>query len=153
MAALKLALCCLCVAACINGMLVASSFTIEDDMFKLDGETLQIVSGRSLPPYCSPYTCVCFRTSFTVFCSFHYFRIHPAYWEDRLLRAKALGLNTIQAPSRPLQPALEHSSHSVLMKQTEIPFRHTTICRVARIICDSVQGHTFCLGCKLLIQS
>lgn len=26
----------------------------------------------------------------------HYFRIIPQYWEDRLLRAKALGLNTIQ---------------------------------------------------------
>lgn len=29
-------------------------------------------------------------------CSLHYFRIHPAYWRDRLLRAKAMGLNTIQ---------------------------------------------------------
>ncbi|XP_058780235.1 beta-galactosidase 17-like isoform X2 [Vicia villosa] len=26
----------------------------------------------------------------------HYFRVHPEYWEDRLLKAKALGLNTIQ---------------------------------------------------------
>ncbi|XP_051135682.1 beta-galactosidase 17 isoform X2 [Andrographis paniculata] len=26
----------------------------------------------------------------------HYFRVHPEYWEDRLLRAKALGLNAIQ---------------------------------------------------------
>ncbi|PQQ09876.1 beta-galactosidase 17 isoform X1 [Prunus yedoensis var. nudiflora] len=26
----------------------------------------------------------------------HYFRVLPEYWEDRLLRAKALGLNTIQ---------------------------------------------------------
>lgn len=29
--------------------------------------------------------------------SFHYYRIHPAYWRDRLLRAQAMGLNTIQA--------------------------------------------------------
>ena len=26
----------------------------------------------------------------------HYFRIHPDLWEDRLLRLKALGLNTIE---------------------------------------------------------
>ena len=29
--------------------------------------------------------------------SFHYWRIHPQYWEDRLKRGLALGLNTIQA--------------------------------------------------------
>ena len=29
--------------------------------------------------------------------SFHYWRIHPHYWEDRLKRGLALGLNTIQA--------------------------------------------------------
>lgn len=27
----------------------------------------------------------------------HYFRIHPAYWEDRLQRALAMGINTIEA--------------------------------------------------------
>ena len=31
--------------------------------------------------------------------SFHYWRIHPQYWEDRLKRGLALGLNTIQARS------------------------------------------------------
>lgn len=29
-------------------------------------------------------------------CSIHYFRIHPYYWEDRLLRMKAMGLNTVE---------------------------------------------------------
>lgn len=29
-------------------------------------------------------------------CSIHYFRIHPAYWEDRLMRMKALGLTAVQ---------------------------------------------------------
>ncbi len=31
-------------------------------------------------------------------CSVHYFRIHPLYWRDRLLRVKAMGLNAIQVP-------------------------------------------------------
>ncbi len=26
----------------------------------------------------------------------HYFRVVPAYWEDRLLRLKAAGLNTVE---------------------------------------------------------
>ena len=29
-------------------------------------------------------------------CRVHYFRIHPGLWEDRLLRLKAMGLNTIE---------------------------------------------------------
>ena len=28
--------------------------------------------------------------------SIHYWRIHPDYWEDRLQRVRALGLNAIQ---------------------------------------------------------
>ncbi|KAL3632007.1 hypothetical protein CASFOL_024991 [Castilleja foliolosa] len=48
-------------------------FEIADDMFWKDGETFRIIGG-----------------------DLHYFRVHPEYWEDRLLRAKALGLNTIQ---------------------------------------------------------
>lgn len=32
----------------------------------------------------------------TGLCSIHYFRVPRAYWEDRLLRLKALGLNTVQ---------------------------------------------------------
>lgn len=48
-------------------------FWITDDMFWKDGEPFQILGG-----------------------DIHYFRIHPKYWEDRLLRVKALGLNTIQ---------------------------------------------------------
>ncbi|PVH62072.1 hypothetical protein PAHAL_3G198700 [Panicum hallii] len=48
-------------------------FWIENDTFMKDGAPFQIVGG-----------------------DVHYFRIVPEYWKDRLLRAKALGLNTIQ---------------------------------------------------------
>ncbi|XP_021754530.1 beta-galactosidase 17-like [Chenopodium quinoa] len=48
-------------------------FEIADDMFWKDGEPFRIIGG-----------------------DLHYFRVLPEYWEDRLLRAKALGLNTIQ---------------------------------------------------------
>ncbi|KAJ8755751.1 hypothetical protein K2173_024295 [Erythroxylum novogranatense] len=49
------------------------SFKIADDKFWKDGHPFQIIGG-----------------------DLHYFRILPEYWEDRLLRAKALGLNSIQ---------------------------------------------------------
>ncbi|KAL9995599.1 putative beta-galactosidase [Helianthus debilis subsp. tardiflorus] len=42
-------------------------------MFWKDGQPFRIISG-----------------------DLHYFRTLPEYWEDRLLRAKALGLNAIQ---------------------------------------------------------
>nr|GMC74808.1 beta-galactosidase 17 [Ipomoea batatas] len=48
-------------------------FEIADDMFWKDGRPFRIIGG-----------------------DVHYFRTLPEYWEDRLLRAKALGLNTIQ---------------------------------------------------------
>ncbi|CAA0821140.1 Beta-galactosidase 17 [Striga hermonthica] len=48
-------------------------FEIAEDMFWKDGEPFRIIGG-----------------------DLHYFRVHPEYWEDRLMRAKALGLNTIQ---------------------------------------------------------
>ncbi|EPS69288.1 beta-galactosidase, partial [Genlisea aurea] len=48
-------------------------FEIKDDMFWKDNKPFRIIGG-----------------------DLHYFRVHPEYWEDRLLRAKALGLNTIQ---------------------------------------------------------
>ncbi|OAY36500.1 beta-galactosidase 17 isoform X2 [Manihot esculenta] len=51
----------------------ARSFEIADDVFWKDGKPFRIIGG-----------------------DLHYFRILPEYWEDRLLRAKALGLNTIQ---------------------------------------------------------
>ncbi|XP_057978468.1 beta-galactosidase 17 isoform X2 [Malania oleifera] len=51
----------------------ARKFEIADDMFWKDGRPFQIIGG-----------------------DLHYFRVHPKYWEDRLLSAKALGLNTIQ---------------------------------------------------------
>lgn len=49
------------------------SFTIENDRFVKDGTPVQLISG-----------------------SIHYHRIPPQYWEDRLRRVKALGLNAIQ---------------------------------------------------------
>lgn len=52
---------------------VKKRFWIANDMFWKDEEPFRILGG-----------------------DVHYFRIHPEYWEDRLLRAKALGLNTIQ---------------------------------------------------------
>jgi beta-galactosidase len=56
------------------------SFNINDDKFVLDGENFQIISG-----------------------SIHYFRVPRPYWEDRLARLKALGLNTVQvSPSQPV---------------------------------------------------
>lgn len=48
-------------------------FWISHDMFLKDGNPFQIIGG-----------------------DIHYFRVLPQYWEDRLLRAKALGLNVIQ---------------------------------------------------------
>ncbi|KAF8011578.1 hypothetical protein BT93_J2001 [Corymbia citriodora subsp. variegata] len=48
-------------------------FEINSDKFWKDGYPFQIIGG-----------------------DVHYFRVLPEYWEDRLLRAKALGLNTIQ---------------------------------------------------------
>ncbi|XP_031263431.1 beta-galactosidase 17 isoform X4 [Pistacia vera] len=48
-------------------------FEVAEDMFWKDGKPFQIIGG-----------------------DVHYFRVLPEYWEDRLLRAKALGLNTIQ---------------------------------------------------------
>ncbi|XP_038720971.1 beta-galactosidase 17 isoform X1 [Tripterygium wilfordii] len=51
----------------------ARRFEIAEDRFWRDGEPFLIIGG-----------------------DLHYFRVVPEYWEDRLLRAKALGLNTIQ---------------------------------------------------------
>ncbi|PWA63941.1 beta-galactosidase 17 [Artemisia annua] len=50
-----------------------NKFEIKDDMFWKDGKPFRIIGG-----------------------DLHYFRTLPQYWEDRLLRAKALGLNAIQ---------------------------------------------------------
>ncbi|KAI8529665.1 hypothetical protein RHMOL_Rhmol12G0242200 [Rhododendron molle] len=58
---------------CSSAKVNARKFEIADDMFWKDGKPVQIIGG-----------------------DLHYFRILPEYWEDRLLRAKAFGLNTIQ---------------------------------------------------------
>ncbi|KAL6851717.1 hypothetical protein ACP4OV_020281 [Aristida adscensionis] len=71
---LALALCGgLALASASVGREASRRFWIEDDTFRKDGAPFQIVGG-----------------------DVHYFRIVPQYWKDRLLRAKALGLNTIQ---------------------------------------------------------
>lgn len=51
----------------------ARGFGIRNNVFVRNGSAIQLISG-----------------------SIHYHRIHPAYWKDRLLRVRSLGLNTIQ---------------------------------------------------------
>ncbi|XP_003568002.1 beta-galactosidase 8 isoform X1 [Brachypodium distachyon] len=63
---------CSALASTVDGG-ASRRFWIEGDAFRKDGERFQIVGG-----------------------DVHYFRIVPEYWKDRLLRAKALGLNTVQ---------------------------------------------------------
>lgn len=50
-----------------------SRFEIGEQDFLLDGRPLQILSG-----------------------ALHYFRIHPDHWSDRIVKARQLGLNTIE---------------------------------------------------------
>ncbi|CAH2066993.1 unnamed protein product [Thlaspi arvense] len=57
----------------LDEKVTSRNFYIKDDMFWKDEKPFQIIGG-----------------------DLHYFRVLPEYWEDRLLRAKALGLNTIQ---------------------------------------------------------
>lgn len=49
------------------------SFTYEGDRFLMDGKPYQIISG-----------------------AMHYFRIVPEYWEDRLMKLRACGFNTVE---------------------------------------------------------
>ena len=48
-------------------------FTIGDHDFLLDGEPVRVLAG-----------------------ALHYFRVHPDQWRDRIRKAKAMGLNTIE---------------------------------------------------------
>jgi len=50
-----------------------STFGIEGDDFVLDGRPFRILSG-----------------------AIHYFRVHPDHWADRVAKARAMGLNTIE---------------------------------------------------------
>ena len=45
----------------------------ENGQFYLDGKPFRILSG-----------------------AMHYFRIHPAYWEDRMQKLKQCGFNTLE---------------------------------------------------------
>jgi beta-galactosidase len=47
--------------------------TISGNQFHLDGQPFRILSG-----------------------AMHYFRVHPDYWEDRLLKLRTMGLNTVE---------------------------------------------------------
>jgi beta-galactosidase len=49
------------------------SFTYQGDQFLLDGEPFRLLSG-----------------------AMHYFRVPPAAWDDRLAKARAMGLNTVE---------------------------------------------------------
>jgi len=49
------------------------SFAIGETDFLLDGQPFQVISG-----------------------ALHYFRVHPEHWADRIQKAKAMGLNTIE---------------------------------------------------------
>ena len=55
-----------------SSMLFAQRFRIDEGKFALDGKPFQIISGE-----------------------IHYARTPEAYWRDRLLKAKAMGLNTV----------------------------------------------------------
>ena len=52
--------------------LAQRSFVIENDAFVRDGTPTAVLSG-----------------------SMHYTRVHPKYWRDRLMRLRAMGLNTV----------------------------------------------------------
>ncbi len=71
------------------------TFYIQDNRFYLDrNQSLQIISGRcaSCGSMTSPTE---LSSNIHLYHSVHYFRIHPAYWRDRLTKLRALGLNTI----------------------------------------------------------
>ena len=57
---------------CTQTMCVTQQFKIENGTFLLNGKPFQIIGGEM-----------------------HYLRIPHEYWRDRLLKAKAMGLNTV----------------------------------------------------------
>jgi hypothetical protein len=65
----------ICVALAALAVLVSAerSFIVSGNSFVKDGQPIQLISG-----------------------SMHYFRSFPDQWEDRLLKMKAAGLNTVQ---------------------------------------------------------
>lgn len=60
-------------AIIIKEALSLKSFRIEHSVFTLDGNPIQIISG-----------------------AIHYFRVHPDYWRDRLVKLKACGFNAVE---------------------------------------------------------
>lgn len=50
-----------------------AGLTLREKEFFLDGKPFRILSG-----------------------AIHYFRVVPEYWKDRLLKLKAMGLNTVE---------------------------------------------------------
>lgn len=57
--------------------LPATSLELNNEQFKLNGQPFTILGG-----------------------SMHYFRVVPQYWEDRLTKLKAMGLNTVTTYGR-----------------------------------------------------
>ena len=49
------------------------TFAVESNGFLLDGKPFRLLAG-----------------------AMHYFRVHPAYWEDRLRKLRTMGLNTVE---------------------------------------------------------
>lgn len=52
---------------------IHSGLSIDQPYFQLNGKNITIFSG-----------------------AFHYFRLHPDYWRDRLRKMRAAGLNTVE---------------------------------------------------------
>jgi len=56
-----------------SDLLLAMPLEARDNCFYLDGKKVRLLSG-----------------------AIHYFRVVPQYWQDRLLRLKACGLNCVE---------------------------------------------------------
>ena len=105
-------------------------FEIKGNQFVKNGKPIQIISGRcaTLSPALHMATSVkgLYASAFSPesdpdrdlsLCSIHYFRVHPFYWEDRLLKMKAMGLNAIEVRSN-LLSAETLSGEQSLQKQS-----------------------------------
>ena len=106
-------------------------FTIENDLFMLDGKPFRILSGRystwqARPLMYAQFALLCETIYHTkscthlgsvslCSCSLHYHRIPLAYWEDRMRRIKALGLNTISVSHCLMGQPCQYTSLSVCL--------------------------------------
>ncbi len=72
------------------------------------------------------------HTSLLLFYSLHYHRIHPAQWKDRMLRTKALGLNTLSVSYLPSSRhnrliGIPHSSRRVRRSPYSWPLKTAVV--------------------------